>query len=127
MGATPPDTLDAYIAGFPAEVQERLQAIRTTIRAEVPEAEEAISYRIPTFRLGGRALIYVAAFANHVSVYPAPVHHPDFAEDMARYGSGRGTARFPMNEPIPFELITRMVRFRLQEHRARAGAGRGGA
>jgi uncharacterized protein YdhG (YjbR/CyaY superfamily) len=110
-----PRDIDEYIAGFPAGTQQVLQQVRATIRAAAPDAEEAISYQIPTFRLKGRYLIYFAGFKQHVSVYPAPVGNAAFAEEMAVYGSGKGTARFPLNKPIPFDLITRLVQFRIDE------------
>ena len=115
-----PATIDAYIAAFPDDVQEVLRQVRAAIRAAAPEAEEAISYGIPTFNLAGTYLIYFAGFKKHVSVYPAPVGNADFAEEMSIYGSGKGTAKFPLNKPIPFDLITRMVKFRIQETLSRA-------
>lgn len=114
-----PAGIDEYIAGFPGEVQDVLRQIRATIREEVPEAEEAISYQIPTFRLQGAYLIYFAGFKKHVSVYPAPVEHPEFAEEMAVYGSGRGTAKFPLGKPLPLDFIRRIVHFRTRETLAR--------
>jgi uncharacterized protein YdhG (YjbR/CyaY superfamily) len=117
-------SIDEYIAGFPDDVQRVLQQVRTTIRAAAPDAEEAISYGIPTFRLHGTYLIYFAGFKKHVSVYPAPVANPRFAEEMAIYGSGKGTAKFPLDKPIPFDLITRMVQFRITETLARVEAKR---
>ena len=110
-----PASIDAYIAGFPAATQEVLRQVRATIRAAAPDTDETISYQIPTFKLRGRPVVYFAGFDKHVSVYPAPVANPEFADDMAVYGSGRGTARFPLNRPIPLDLITRIVRFRLDE------------
>ncbi|HEU0077867.1 MAG TPA: DUF1801 domain-containing protein [Longimicrobiaceae bacterium] len=110
-----PRNVDEYIAGFPAGTQEVLRQVRATIRAAAPDAEEAISYQIPTFKLRGRQLIYFAGFKQHVSMYPAPVRNPEFAEEMAVYGSGAGTAKFPLSKPIPFDLITRIVRFRIDE------------
>jgi uncharacterized protein YdhG (YjbR/CyaY superfamily) len=110
-----PATIDEYIAGFPAATQEVLRQVRATMRAAAPDAEECISYQIPTFKLGGRPLVYFAGFEKHVSVYPAPVANPEFAEDMALYGSGRGTAKFPLGKPIPFDVITRIVQFRVRE------------
>lgn len=115
-------SMDEYIAGFPDDVQTVLRQIRSTIRAAAPDAEETISYQIPTFTLHGTYLIYFAGFKKHVSVYPAPVDNPEFAEEMAVYGSGRGTARFPLNRPIPLDLITRMVKFRIQETLSRLEA-----
>lgn len=117
-----PTSIDAYIAGFPGEVQQVLQQVRSTIRAAAPKAEETISYQIPTFTLHGTYLIYFAGFNKHVSVYPAPVGNAEFAEEMAIYGSGKGTAKFPLDGPIPLDLITRMVKFRIRETLARAEA-----
>lgn len=114
--------IDEYIAAFPHDVQAVLRQVRATIRAAAPEAEEAISYQIPTFKLNGTYLIYFAGFKKHVSVYPAPVGNAEFAEEMAVYGSGKGTAKFPLDRPIPFDLITRMVEFRIRETLARAEA-----
>jgi uncharacterized protein YdhG (YjbR/CyaY superfamily) len=122
-------SIDDYITGFPADVQPILQSIRATIRDAAPDAEETISYQIPTFRLNGTYLIYFAGFKKHVSVYPAPVGNAEFAEEMAIYGSGKGTAKFPLDRPIPFDLITRMVKFRIRDTlsktvtKAKKGAG----
>jgi uncharacterized protein YdhG (YjbR/CyaY superfamily) len=115
-----PRTIDEYIAGFPPDVQQVLRTIRSTIRDAAPDAEETISYGIPTFRLNGAPLIYFAGFKKHVSVYPAPVGNPDFADEMRVYGSGKGTAKFPLDRPIPLDLITRMTRFRVQQTLYRA-------
>lgn len=117
-----PGSVDEYIAGFPDDVQQVLRRIRAAIRDAAPEAEETISYQIPTFKVGGTYLIYFAGFKKHVSVYPAPVEHPDFAEEMKVYGSGRGTARFPLDRPVPLDLITRMVKFRMQDAQSRLQA-----
>ncbi len=124
MAATQPAPagIDEYIAGFPDDVQKVLQKVRETIRNAAPDAEETISYQIPTFTLGGRYLIYFAGFKKHVSVYPAPVGNAEFAEEMAVYGSGKGTAKFPLDRPIPFGLITRMVKLRMQETLSRVEA-----
>lgn len=117
-----PANIDEYIAGFPAGVQPILQSVRAAIRDAAPGAEETISYQIPTFTLNGTYLIYFAGFKKHVSVYPAPVGNAEFAEEMAIYGSGKGTAKFPLDKPIPFDLITRMVEFRIRDTLARAEA-----
>ena len=103
--------VDAYLADCAPAAREKLAAIRQLVHDEVPEAEETISYKIPAFRLDGRYLVYMAGFAHHVSMYPAPVSHPDFEDDMAVYGSGKSTARFPLDEDLPLDLIRRLVRF----------------
>lgn len=108
-------TIDEYIAGFPPAVQEILQKIRKTIRDAAPEAQESITYAIPTFKWHGR-LIYFAAFKNHISVYPAPRDYPQWQEELSAYKGGKGTVQFPLNKPIPYDLIRRMTEFRVQEN-----------
>lgn len=107
-----PQTIDEYIAGFPSDVQVILQKIRMTIHKAAPEAQETISYRMPTFNLNDHYLIYFAGYKKHVSLYPAPVGIEKFQEEMAAYISGRGTLKFPLDEPIPYGLIRRIVLFR---------------
>ncbi len=104
-------TIDDYIAGFPPDVQEILQQVRRTIQEAAPEAEEAIKYQIPTFVLNGN-LIHFAAFKSHIGLYPAPRAIEVFKEELAGYEGAKGTVRFPLGEPIPFDLIRRIVEFR---------------
>ena len=111
--------IDDYIARFPTAVQETLEAIRRTIRTEMPDAEETISYQIPTFKLNGKPVIYFAGYKNHVGVYPAPVGNPAFKGDLTPYASGKGTVRFPLSRPIPFPLLRKIVKFRVQETQVR--------
>ena len=113
-GQTTPKTIDEYIAGFPREVQEILEGIRKTIRAAAPDAEEKISYQMPTFTLKGN-LVYFAAFKNHIGLYPAPRGAVEFKEELSAYEGGKGTVKFPLDKPIPFDLITRIVKFRAKE------------
>lgn len=125
QGARPvPASIDEYIAGFPEEVQPVLRQIRAAIRDAAPDAEETISYGIPTFTLRGRHLIYFAGYRKHVAVYPAPVANPEFAADMAVYGSGKGTAQFPRGKPIPLDLIRRIVELRIRDTLAKTEAKR---
>jgi uncharacterized protein YdhG (YjbR/CyaY superfamily) len=119
-----PVSIDEYIATFPPDVQQILRQVRAAIRDAAPDAEETISYQIPTFTLNGRHLVYFAGYGKHVAVYPAPVANPDFAAEMAIYGSGKGTVKFPLDRPIPFDLIRKIVKFRNGETRARADAKR---
>lgn len=114
--------IDEYIAGFPPDVQEILQKIRMTIRKAAPQAEETISYKIPTFKFKGHYLIYFAAYKKHIALYPAPFGIPEFEEDIAPYASGKGTLQFPLNKPIPYKLITKIVKFQVKANRARAQA-----
>jgi uncharacterized protein YdhG (YjbR/CyaY superfamily) len=116
----PTETVDAYILGFPLEVQKILQKIRHTIRSAAPGAQEAISYRIPTFKLNGRYLIYFAGFKTHVGLYPVPVDSAEFQDDLAVYGSGKATMKFPLGQPIPFDLITRVVKHKVKQSEATA-------
>ena len=111
--------VDAYIVGFPDEVQEILQKVRATIWEAAPEAEETISYQIPAFKLRGKALVYFAAFKNHISVYPAPRGAAAFGE-LSGYKGGKGTVQFPLAKPIPFDLISNIVTFRAKEMLAKA-------
>ncbi|HEX6269907.1 MAG TPA: DUF1801 domain-containing protein [Anaerolineales bacterium] len=117
---TGPKTIDEYIAGFPPDVQEILEKIRMTIRKAAPDAEETISYQIPTFNLNGKYLIYFAAYKKHIGLYPAPIGNVDFKEDLSAYQAGKGTLRFPLDKPIPFDLITKIVKFRAKENLERA-------
>ena len=119
-----PKTIDDYIAGFPPDVQELLQKVRATIKKAAPKAEEMIRYKMPTFALNGKYLIYFAGYKKHISLYPAPIGNPEFAEEIAPYESGRGTLKFPLDKPIPFRLITRIVKFRARENLAKAAAKR---
>jgi uncharacterized protein YdhG (YjbR/CyaY superfamily) len=119
-----PATVDDYIAGFPDDMQAVLRQVRATIRDAAPDAQETISYRIPAFTLGGRQLIYFAGHSKHVAVYPAPVANPDFAEEMAVYGSGKGTAKFRLDQPLPMDVIRKIVKFRIEDTLARAAAAK---
>ena len=115
---TPPKNIDEYIAGVPDDVQAILKKIRQTIRKAAPEAEEKISYQIPSFALHG-GLIYFAAFKKHIGLYPAPRGAEKFKKELAAYEGGKGTVRFPLDKPIPYGLITRIVKFRAKENLAR--------
>jgi len=114
-----PKDVDEYIAGFPKDVQKILNKIRSTIKKAAPKAEEAISYQIPTFRLNGN-LIHFAAYKNHIGLYPAPRAVEKFKKELARYGAGKGTLRFPLDEPIPYDLITKIVEFRAKQNLEKA-------
>ena len=113
---TDPTTIDEYIAAFPARTQQLLADIRATIRSVAPEATERISYRIPTFDLQG-PLVFFAGFENHVSLYPVPRENPEFREELAAFKGGKGTARFPLDGPLPIDLIRRIVEFRVRSNR----------
>lgn len=110
------DSVDAYIAGFPDDVRPVLEKIRAIIRKAAPGAEESISYRIPTFKLNGTYLIYFAGLKKHVSLYPILEECPGFEEEIAPYRSGRATAKFPLNRPVPYTLIEKIAKFMVQEN-----------
>ena len=120
---TPPRNIDEYIAGFPSDVQDRLEQIRRTIRKAAPDAEEAIKYRMPTFSLHGN-LVHFAAFKNHIGFYPAPVGIEAFKKELAVYEGAKGSVRFPLDKPVPLGLIGRVVKFRVKNTLARAAATR---
>ncbi len=109
-------TVDAYIAALPPEMQTTLQQIRATIKANAPEAEEIIAYAMPAYKLNGRPLVYFAAFKNHIGFYATPTGHAEFAEELSKYQQGKGSVQFPHNEPVPLELVARIVQFRVKEN-----------
>lgn len=111
-------SVDSYIRQFPAEVQELLEQVRTTISKAAPEAEEAIKYRIPTFTLHGN-LVHFAAFKQHIGFYPGPSGIEQFKEKLSAYKGAKGSVQFPLDKPIPLNLISRIVRFRVQEAQAK--------
>lgn len=113
-----PTTIDEYIAGFPEDVQSKLQQMRATIRAAAPDAVEAISYQMPTFRLNGN-LVHFAAFKNHIGFYPAPQGIEMFKEDLSKYKGAKGSVQFPINEPLPLDLVRRIVEYRVEQNRAK--------
>jgi len=119
---TAPKDIDEYIAGFPNDVQEILEKIRMTIRKAAPDAEETISYQIPTFTLKGKYLVYFAAYKKHIGLYPAPRGIEKFKKELSVYEGGKGTVRFPLDKPIPCDLITKIVKFRIKKNLERAEA-----
>lgn len=105
-------TIDDYIASFPPDTREILQAVRTTIRQAAPDATEAISYQMPTFKLNGN-LVHFAAYKNHIGLYPTPQGVEAFREELSRYKGAKGSVQFPLDQPIPYDLIRRIVGFRV--------------
>lgn len=112
------ETIDEYIASFPKNVQEILEEIRQAIRESAPNAEETISYQIPAFRLNG-VLVYFAAFKNHIGFYPTSSGVTAFKKELSQYKVSKGTIRFPMDKPIPFDLIKKIVKYRVRENLAK--------
>jgi uncharacterized protein YdhG (YjbR/CyaY superfamily) len=109
-------SIDEYISSFPENVQKIMKQLRKTIKAAAPEAEEKISYNMPTFTLNGKYLVYFAGWKNHIAFYGAPKGNPDFKEDLSAYESGAGTLQFPYDKPIPYNSITKIVKFRAAEN-----------
>jgi uncharacterized protein YdhG (YjbR/CyaY superfamily) len=107
--------IDEYIAGFPNDVQAILQKIRNTIRRAAPKAEEAIKYHMPTFTLNGN-LVHFGAFKKHIGFYPAPRGVEMFKKELSAYEGAKSSLRFPLDRPIPFDLISRIVKFRVKKN-----------
>jgi uncharacterized protein YdhG (YjbR/CyaY superfamily) len=121
-GRPTPRTHSEYFAAQPRAVAARLRQIHSAVRKGVPDAVEVISYGMPAFKLHGRILIYYAAHSNHVGLYPAPRTAPEFKEELASYGGGKGTVQFPHAERFPAGLVGRMVRFKAKELREKYGS-----
>jgi uncharacterized protein YdhG (YjbR/CyaY superfamily) len=112
-----PKNIDEYIAGFPNEVQKILEKIRRTIREAAPEADETIGYQMPAFKLNGY-LVYFAAHKTHIGFYPMPSGIEKFKKELSRYEGAKGSVKFPFDKPMPFDLISKIVRFRVKENLA---------
>ena len=112
-------TIDEYIAEFPKDVQKLLQQVRTTIKKAAPKAEEKIGYGIPTFTLNGN-LVHFGGYKNHIGFYPAPAGLQAFEKELAPYLTGKGTAQFPIDKPLPLGLITQIVKFRVRQNLEKA-------
>jgi uncharacterized protein YdhG (YjbR/CyaY superfamily) len=108
-------TIDQYISSFPEDVQVILEAVRRSIRNVVPAAGEMISYRIPAMTLNGRPLVYFAAWKHHIAVYPVPEADEALGQELAQYLAAKGTARFPLRAPVPYDLIERLVELLVQQ------------
>ncbi len=109
------NSVDEYIAVFPKEIRNILEELRATIRASAPDAEEKISYQMPAFALKG-ILVYFAAFKNHIGFYPTSSAIRAFKRELSIYEGGKGTVRFPIDKPLPHELISKIVKFRVAEN-----------
>lgn len=108
-------TVDEYISNFPEEVKAILEEVRNAIRKAAPEAEETIGYAMPTYKLNGN-LIHFAAYKNHIGLYPTPNGIEGFKEELSVYKGAKGSVQFPLNKPMPLELISRITKFRVQEN-----------
>jgi uncharacterized protein YdhG (YjbR/CyaY superfamily) len=115
------NTIDEYIAAFPADIQAILQKIRGIVHETAPEAEEKISYQMPAFTLDGN-LVYFAAFQHHIGFYPTPSGTEAFQKELAPYKHAKGSIQFPLDQPIPYDLIRQIVAFRAKENREKVAA-----
>ncbi|MDH6371892.1 hypothetical protein CA600_03035 [Paenibacillus sp. VTT E-133280] len=109
------ESIDDYISKFPLELQEILNTIRKVIKEAAPDAKEKISYQMPTFALHGN-LVHFAAFKNHIGFYPTPNGIEAFREELSVYKGAKGSIQFPLNQPMPYELISKIVKFRVAEN-----------
>lgn len=115
MDTKKPANIDEYIGTFPNDVQEILEKIRATIQKAAPDANEKISYSMPAFEQNG-IVVYFAAFKNHIGLYALPSGHETFREELSKYKSGKGSVQFPLDQPMPFDLIAKIVKFRVKEN-----------
>ncbi len=113
-------SIDEYIAEFPSETQNRLQELRELIKATAPDATETISYAIPTFDLNGRHLVHFAGYDRHIGFYPVPSGMDAFKDELKPYKQGKGSVQFPLDDPLPTDLIRRIVVFRVEENAGHA-------
>jgi uncharacterized protein YdhG (YjbR/CyaY superfamily) len=110
-------TIDEYIQSFPEDIQILLGKMRQTIRMAAPEAVESISYGMPAFKLNGKYLVFFAAFKNHIGFYPLPSGTEEFKKELSAYKTGKGSIQFPLDKPIPLDLVKNIVIFRVKENR----------
>ena len=110
-----PETVDQYIAAFPADVKKRMQQLRKTIKAAAPKAEEVISYQMPGYKYLGM-LVYFAAYKNHIGFYPGAGGVLEFYKELSSFKSAKGSVQFPHDRPIPFEIISKIVKFRVKQN-----------
>lgn len=106
------EDVDDYIAKSPADVQDTLRRIRATVRKAAPDAVESISYGMPAYKLNGKPLVYFAAFPHHIGFYATPQGHEAFSKELAKYKQGKGSVQFPLDQPMPYELIDAMTTFK---------------
>lgn len=116
-----PKSIEEYIAAFPEATQKLLQIVRDTIKSKAPQAIESISYGMPAYKINGKPLVYFAGYKNHIGFYATPTGHNEFKDELSKYKQGKGSVQFPINEPLPLELIKRIVQFRVEENLKTAG------
>jgi uncharacterized protein YdhG (YjbR/CyaY superfamily) len=113
MSSVKPHNVDDFIAGFPPETQKKLQLVRKTIRDVTPDAIECLSYGIPTYRLNNKNVIHFSAYATHIGIYPGAQAIIDFSERLKVYKTSKGAIQFPLDKPIPYDLIEKITRSRI--------------
>ena len=109
-------SVEQYIKTFPREIQEILEKLRTTIIETAPESGESIAYGMPAYKTNGKPLVYFGGFKKHIGFYATPSGHSEFANELSKYKQGKGSVQFPLDQPIPFDLIKRIVEFRVKEN-----------
>jgi uncharacterized protein YdhG (YjbR/CyaY superfamily) len=109
-------SVDAYIETFPKKIQALLEQVRATIKAAAPTAVESIAYGMPAYKTYGKPLVYFGGFKNHIGFYATPTGYSEFADELSKYIQGKGSVQFPVNQPVPYDLIRRMVVFRVKEN-----------
>ena len=114
------ENIDDYISDFPGETQKYLNEIRELIRKLAPDSVESISYAIPTFSLNEKYLVYFAGFKNLIGLYPTPVGMEAFKEELSNYKTGKGSVQFPLNKPLPIALITKIVKYQIEQNELKA-------
>ncbi len=112
--------IDSYISGFPESTQIILNKVRNIIRNTAPEAEETISYGMPAYKFLNKPLVYFAGYKNHIGFYATPSGHTAFEVELSKYPQGKGSVKFPLDQPIPYDLIAEIVAFRMEENLAKA-------
>lgn len=113
--------INEYIGNFPAEIQSILQNIRKIIKETAPEAEEKIAYGMPGYKTYGKPLVYFSGYKNHIGFYATPTGHKEFEKELSQFKQGKGSVQFPLNKPIPYDLIKRIVEFRVKENETNYG------
>jgi uncharacterized protein YdhG (YjbR/CyaY superfamily) len=111
-----PGNVEEYLLFFPEETRLILSKIRAIVREKAPDADESIQYGMPAYKTDGRVLVYFAAFKNHIGFYATPSGHTAFAEELSKYKQGKGSVQFPLDKPIPYDLIEQIVEFRVIEN-----------
>jgi uncharacterized protein YdhG (YjbR/CyaY superfamily) len=108
--------VDSYISTFPEEVKEILVQIRAIIKKTAPEAVESMGYGMPAYKTNGKPLVYFAAYKKHIGFYATPTGHKKFSDELSKYKQGKGSVQFSLDKPIPYDLIRRIVEFRVEEN-----------